>query len=76
MFLTAILRTGTKNDYLFHFLVPRGDGSIDVSERHIRIGKVPYFRAFRASDHQWQLADLTVKITLSEHIKRSDRRVE
>ena len=23
MFLTAILRTGTKNDYLFRFLVPR-----------------------------------------------------
>lgn len=26
MFLTAILRTGTKNDYLFRFLVPRRDG--------------------------------------------------
>ena len=28
MFLTAILRTGTKNDYLFRFLVPRRDGSL------------------------------------------------
>ena len=26
MFLTAILRTGTKNDYLFRFLVPCRDG--------------------------------------------------
>ena len=27
MFLTAILRTGTENDYLFRFLVPRRDRS-------------------------------------------------
>ena len=27
MFLTAIMRTGTENDYLFRFLVPRRDGS-------------------------------------------------
>ncbi len=31
MFLTAILRTGTKNDYLFRFLEPRRDSSIDVT---------------------------------------------
>ena len=30
MFLTAILRTGTKNDYLFHFLVPRRDSMLLV----------------------------------------------
>ena len=53
MFLAAILRTGTENDYLFRFLVPCRDGSIDVKERHIRPSKVPYFRAFRASDHPW-----------------------
>ena len=31
----------------------RRDGCIDVKERHIRPSKVPYFRAFRASDHPW-----------------------
>ena len=28
MFLPAISRTGAKNDYLFHFLVPHRDGSL------------------------------------------------
>ena len=28
MFLTVILRTGTKNEYLFRFLVPCGDCSL------------------------------------------------
>ena len=76
MFLTTILRTGKENDYLFRFLVPRRDGSIDVTEKFIRQSKVPYFWAFRALDHQRQRADLTVKIALSEQINRSGRRVE
>ncbi len=32
MFLTAILRTGTKNDYLFRFLVPCGVRVIEDEE--------------------------------------------
>ena len=76
MFLTAILRTGTKNDYLFRFLVPRRDRSIDVAERHIRLGKVPYLRAFRAFMQQCRGDDLTAKIAPSEHINRFCRRVE
>ena len=35
MFLDAFLRTGTKNDYLFHFLVPCGDRIFD-DKKHIR----------------------------------------
>ena len=38
MFLTAILRTGTKNDYLFRFLVPPG------TRKHI----APHMSAFKA----------------------------
>ena len=52
------------------------DGSIDVAERHIRIGKVPYFRAFRAFMQQCRGDDLTAKNALSEHINCSGRRVE
>lgn len=33
MFLAAILRTGTKNDYLFRFLVPYRVRSIDIEEK-------------------------------------------
>ena len=33
MFLTTILRTGAKNDYLFHFLVPRRDCCFAVKKR-------------------------------------------
>ena len=40
MFLTAILRTGTKNDYLFHFLVPHRDSSLDVKEKYIKPSRV------------------------------------
>ena len=35
---------------------------------------MPYFRAFRALGHQWQRADLTAKIALSEHINRLDKK--
>ena len=38
MFLTAILRTGTKNDYLFHFLVPRGISRETHPSRVVTIG--------------------------------------
>ena len=34
MFLAAILRTGTKNDYLFRFLVPYRVRSIDIEEKN------------------------------------------
>ena len=76
MFLPVILRTGAENDYLFHFLVPRRDGSIDVTGKGLTAEKAPYFRAFRASGHQRQRVDLTAKIALSEHINRFCRRVE
>ena len=46
MFLTAILRTGTKNDYLFRFLVPRRDGSFDVKSQRIINGLEEYSRFY------------------------------
>ena len=45
MLLTTIMRTGKENEYLFHFLVPRRDGSIDVTGKGLSAEKVPYFRA-------------------------------
>lgn len=50
-----------------------GDGSIDVTERYIRLSKVPYFRGFRASEHQRRRADLTVKIALVGGLNRPFR---
>ena len=37
MFLTAILRTGTKNDYLFRFLVPRRNSRETHSRRVVTL---------------------------------------
>ena len=76
MFLTAFMRTGKKNEYLNGSLVPRRDGSIDVTESYIRASKVLYLRAFRASGRQRNEPDQASKIALSEHINRSDCRVE
>ena len=53
-----------------------GDGSIDVTQGYIKPSKVPYFRAFRAVCRQPLETDLTEKITPTEHINRSNRRVE
>ena len=76
MFLLALPNTDTRNVHLSYFLVRRRNGSIDVTHQRLTAEKVPYFRAFRASGHQRQRVDLTVKIALSEHINRSVRRVE
>ena len=59
MFLTSFLQTGTKDDYLFPFLVPCGNGSIDVAERHMRPSEVPEAWAFRAFGIQRRRDDLT-----------------
>ena len=40
MFLTAILRTGTKNDYLFRFLVPCGDGMLPAPPKLRNISQI------------------------------------
>ena len=56
--------------------ISRRDGSIDVTESYIRASKVLYLRAFRASGRQRNEPDQASKIALSEHINRSDCRVE
>ena len=76
MFFYTNERTGRENGYQSCFLVPRGDGSIDVKERHIRPLKVPEIKAFRASGHQRQRDDLTAKYPLWEHINKPVCRVE
>lgn len=43
MFLTAILRTGTKNDYLFHFLVPRGNHCVAITPQLVEIAELKHF---------------------------------
>ena len=64
------------HDYVEARLVPRRDGSIDVTGKGLTAKKAPYFRAFRAAGHQWLKADLTAKIALSEYINRFCQRVE
>ena len=46
-----------------------GDGSIDVTGERLTAEKVPYFWAFRASDHQRRGAKMAPKIAPWEHIK-------
>ena len=52
------------------------DGSIDVTGKGLIAEKVPYFRAFLASDRRRQRAKFVAKNAPTEHIKGNVRKVE
>lgn len=53
-----------------------GDGGLDVTGERLTAEKVPYFWAFRASDHQRRGTKMAAKIAPWKHIKGNVRRVE
>lgn len=66
MFLTAILRTGTKNDYLFRFLVPCGDCGVDTTSGLLEILEFTHFFEHVAFEKD---ADNHVRKVLKKYIR-------